>query len=580
MNLDRTFKENLGLVAILLLAIILTASIHHVYQNHQAFRVTDIQYSMNASEGWFTPEFSGEGFRPANLPFFAGDGFFRIEFTSNKRFLDLVFYADDCVEQVYVEGIVLYSGDKCKSCSHCKTGLGVSFHLDKKDTHTLAVKTKDTGGGTYFFVEHQQNAFIWRILALLSSIMLLVLLFKKIVGKNIPQEILSLLRRLSKNRAIVVIMILSVIARLIIMPAGGSNDITGHAIIYTENLVHKRDFDFTKLDRDYQYGPSRYMNKPPGLLYLLALIRIVFGFTNVYNTYLLKFPALIGDLLVAYVIWSVLNRRLRDQRISILAASLYLFNPGVIAQTAYLGKPDSLGLGILMLAVKNIKRWKFPVYYSLSIVCKQFPLLFLPWLLFQKRMLKKMIIAAAITVLLVSPHLLHDHQLFIERLAEAHLGRHPQWLSWMINLDGWEVQDINEVTRTFMRAYIILLIFLAFTLKTDEFTAGALIFSSFILFSQIVFEHYILWAIPFLLVTYFLKNKISALIAFLMASLSCAIHHQYHSLLGDILVKQWSILLAVVLLFFCADVIRESFTLERIKRGVHRIKMLKRRVSR
>jgi hypothetical protein len=542
-----------------LLSLLIIVSLIQVYECKKEFTVLEALYSPN-----------GEDFRRVNLPFFAGHGYFTINFKTNKKTLDIILFAKECVEYLCLDGEVVYTGI-CDRCMHC-SGLKVVSPIEggAGDMHTIEVKTGGARLYSFFFIEGGENEFHWRLTAFLSALALLAVLFLIFSGRSLSSGLRSICCGVQDNGTLILLLMVSLFIQLIILPAYRSSDIKNWTV-WTENLIHKKDFDFTLLDADYTHMGSGYMNKPPGAhLYPLAVLRLLFGFNHIYLNYLVKMPAVFGHLLLGYVIWSILDEKTRNKKITVLGTALYLFNPGAIIQAAYLGKSDSLFIALLLFALRSIKGAGFPLYYGLSVVCKQSSLFLLPWLLIQKRMFRQVFTAGAIVVLLCLPFLVYNPLLFIDRLITTHIDKSPKHLSWIMVLPqyGINVKQLDAL----IWFYILFLMIIAYAVKADAYTMGGIVFSLFIVFSKVVHEQYVLWGLPFLLLVFLLNDRTPALLAYLVSSFTCATMYETYHLLLTPLRDLSIILLALTLLFSSMDLIVSSIRQETTRQKLSKTK--------
>jgi hypothetical protein len=254
-----------------------------------------------------------------------------------------------------------------------------------------------------------------------------------------------------------------------------------------------------------------------------------------------------------------------DRRIPLIAAGLFVLNPGVLIQSAALGKHDSLAIGIILLALINIDGKRFSAYYGLSLLSKQMSLFVLPWMIIQRRMFGKTAVAGLIFILLMLPFMI-DPLLAMRQLLGTHTEKAPTLFSWMTILNALGVGDVVLVSNIFMAAYVLILTALAFTVVTDSITTGALAFSLFILFSKVVYEQYILWSLPFLIIVYFLRRQKTVLAAFVIGSISCAISYReyYKAVFRPDILDIWNILMGLTFLCASVSMIRSSLKQQKL----------------
>lgn len=537
----------------IVLVILLLFSLFQVYRHTKAFEVSGVLYSED-----------GEHFRPVDMPLFKDEGFLMINFTSDKQRINPYFYAIACVKEVRLNRGVIYSGPCVSGAEWRKVCEGLGFYPDTEKTNIMSVEigkgVVDVGKRpNYFFVENEDNGVMWRILSFSLFAVLIVLGWMRLTGRDIRLEIGLVCNKILSNKSLVLLLAVSLTIQLLVSASGKSVDVDNW-ILWTENLIHKKDFNRTSISPDYYYiREVSYLNKPPGAyLYPFFILRLLFGFTSTYAQQLVKLPAILGNLLVGYAIWKILEGKKFEEKILVLATSLYLFNPGVILQGAYLGKHDSLTIALLLLAIKNIDKGRFSIYYGMSVVSKQFPLLILPWLLIQKKMFKKLFYSAMFAILLTLPFLIPDPLFLIERMITTHTEKLPLGISWMTNLVHIRPPDAILFSKIMLVIYFTAIILTAYRFKTDGFSNAALVYCLFLVFSKVVYEQYILWTMPFLLLVYFNRKMIAPLTAFVVASITCAVWFEYTSLLPKVALNKWKILLAVAMIVSSITIIRAS----------------------
>jgi Gpi18-like mannosyltransferase len=168
--------------------------------------------------------------------------------------------------------------------------------------------------------------------------------------------------------------------------------------------------------RFFQYGPAGFFspeanvwsftwpNQPPGTIYMFAGIRKLyegtFGFLSYLHFHLhafpgstllyleqnlypamLKFPAILADLGIGYLIYKIVGELTGKQKLSLAAAVIWLFNPVSWYNSAVWGQYDAvinfLALLAVYLLVKKKLVWSL-VFFALSIYTKASLLIFAP----------------------------------------------------------------------------------------------------------------------------------------------------------------------------------------------------------
>lgn len=127
----------------------------------------------------------------------------------------------------------------------------------------------------------------------------------------------------------------ALLARFLIMPYGGFPVDIGTFKAWAQALTDRGPSAF------YGGGFADYL---PGYLYILWVIseiNAVVRFSDQAHLFALKLPAALSDIVTAWIIFA-LARRLGSRWALALSVS-YLFNPGIIFNSAYWGQADSVG---------------------------------------------------------------------------------------------------------------------------------------------------------------------------------------------------------------------------------------------
>jgi Gpi18-like mannosyltransferase len=110
------------------------------------------------------------------------------------------------------------------------------------------------------------------------------------------------------------------------------------------------------------YAKTTFADYPPGYFVVLWVLGAAYGaldhlhlISNADNSYfalrlLVKLPALAMDLVDAALIYAIV-RRFASERLAVVAAACFAFNPAAIYVSAYWGQIDSVSWGLLLLAL-------------------------------------------------------------------------------------------------------------------------------------------------------------------------------------------------------------------------------------
>lgn len=575
MPIGERVRSGLNRAVPVLCGVLFALSLVMVIDNHRAFRVVHTAFanSERTTEQWHETAYTGGEFRTVNLPFFLESGRFRVAFESTKRDIDVTFFAVDCLRTIYLDGKrVLNQGGQCKPCkvwnpssSRRCASKTVRLELGQPGRHVLAIETKNVKERDYdqnrdlrlLFLHYRNGAFAWRVLALLSlgmGVWLAASYWKTRNPLELPVKHLSALWR---HRALALILAASLVPRFVIAPTFMTTDVSESALIYTENLVNKKDLHFAHLDDDYQaakYFGRSHMHKPPGVYYQYAVPRLLFGFTEAYFPWMARLPGALGDLLIAWVLWAVIRVKRGDWE-GTLAAAVYALIAGVLITTGYVGRIDSLAVAFLLLGLRQLhnsggNRW-FALFFGAAVAWKQLAVLIVPLLLTSAQRFRWLLCAGLVTLVLCSPYLLDDPKLFIQRLTMPQLEKGARGFSWLINLEHWDWANAGLVSTAVTLGYMVALCILPIFVRVNVWLAGALTYGLFVFGGKAVHEHYILWSLPFMLIIAFLERSVVALIAFMFAALSMALNTEREAFLVDDMLRRWAFMFGMLFLGAC-----------------------------
>lgn len=542
-----------------------------IARNQDAFTVigTDFNGARKAGD-WSKPGPNPPGFEPVVLPYLHDDGVFRSRFTSDRSTLDLDLFAEDCVMDVFVDGKRVYKRDKkCKRCAtfakntrnRCES-VHVSVDLKPQDEHLLAVRTaneREYHDNRYrdqmmYWVEHGQNGFVWRLLAVLSGLGLLLALAFAVRRHEMTSALRCWGDGLWRYRALIVLFVFAASARFMFAERMVTTDVYQSALIYTENLVNKQGTDFMTIDPQYaraaKYDGKSHLHKPPALYYQFAIPRVVFGWTEVYYKYLIRVPGMLGDLIIAFVLFGVVRRFRGNDSDGVMAAALFLLNPGTFITTSVVNRVDALPIGLVMLAMANSHRRRFVLYLGVAVALKQLAVLVVPWFMLHRKMWPKLFAAGGVTLLLCAPYLLDDPKLFMERIMLAQYQKAPTGISWMHSLRGSGVSS-----RVLTLVFFGLLLTLPVLIRPNRWVGVALTYSLFVTFAKSLHEHYILWSTGALLIVAMGYRRLLPMLAFGVGTIGMVLENEGYHWLDARLKLEWGIVTAVVYLLAVIDMI-------------------------
>lgn len=254
----------------------------------------------------------------------------------------------------------------------------------------------------------------------------------------------------------------------------------------------------------YPGGPYAYL---PPLLYLELPFQWLAQHTAASFLVLGKLPILAGDVACALLIASLCRLRGGNEYTSAVGAAAFFVNPLVLYNSAYYGRFDSIGLALLLAAVRAVHtvrtdrgRWGAAVWFGLAVAVKTFPVFLLGWLLRWNPFGRRRVVVATLLVLLVVclPYLT-TMRAVIHDVIFYDAGKMPQGLSWQYLLN-----DPLGIATSKRVSYGLLVAFgagaLWLTRINDAVRYSAVVFALFIVCSKVVLEQYLIWPLPFLAV--------------------------------------------------------------------------------
>lgn len=137
------------------------------------------------------------------------------------------------------------------------------------------------------------------------------------------------------------------------------------------------------------YFSDVYVDYPPGYLYVLALLGYLKSFLGIADgsppfLLFLKLPAILADLALAFLFFSVGKEHLGEEK-ALTVAAFFALNPAVILDSALWGQVDSIFVLPLLVGVLLLVEGKFELsslFFALSILVKPQALVFTPLWLF------------------------------------------------------------------------------------------------------------------------------------------------------------------------------------------------------
>lgn len=321
--------------------------------------------------------------------------------------------------------------------------------------------------------------------------------------------------------AITLVFVVGLAVRVALLPLASGVDFKIWDLTVTA-LLHGQDtYSHTPLPLK-SVGPYAYF---PLYLYLLAPLKLLALHTGWSYTILGKLPVVAGDVGVALAIATILGRAGCSERARAAGIALFFLNPLVLYNGAFYGRFDSLPLALLLLAWLHLSRAHdgdgrdhhgsrnsrggigLAVPYALAVTLKTFPIFLLPYVLARvgRRRGVRVALAALLLPLVVSlPYLLHDARRFLYIVFIYDSAKGPRQFSWQVALLDL---GVSERTATIV-SYGLLALFALMLIvppagrkaKRDSYAYTAVAYTLFLLLSKVVYEQYLLWPLPFLII--------------------------------------------------------------------------------
>ncbi len=136
------------------------------------------------------------------------------------------------------------------------------------------------------------------------------------------------------------------------------------------------------------YSPDVFTDYPPGYMYVLWIMGAVrnlfqMGYYSVPHLILLKFPAIVCDMICGLLIYGEASRKCSKNQAFFLCTA-YLFNPAIVLNSSIWGQVDSIyTLAIVYMCLCLIRRKMYSAYiiFALGLLIKPQTLMFSPVLL-------------------------------------------------------------------------------------------------------------------------------------------------------------------------------------------------------
>ncbi len=321
-----------------------------------------------------------------------------------------------------------------------------------------------------------------------------------------PWLSLSLLRdRAALSPAVPALMLAALALRLVLLPLDDGNDFRAFATLARATL-HGQDVYGMSYSYLRTHLHSLSWTYFPLCLHIFTALSYLAQQTG-WSFYLLgKLPMVVADLAIGWLLFAALRRRGHSERVALLGMCLYLFNPLVLYNGAFYGRFDTIALAFLLLAMEYYDTRLFAPAYALAIAAKTFPIFLLPLLaLGRDRQRPRRLALAGLLVLLLSlPYIVTDPQGLFSRVVANNvhpivylqLGR----ISWYALLYANHWMTMNQIMLLARFTSVLYAAALLAFLRKPLYIKAVACFMLFVLLNRTVYEQYLLWPLPFLIV--------------------------------------------------------------------------------
>jgi len=269
---------------------------------------------------------------------------------------------------------------------------------------------------------------------------------------------------------------------------------------------------------------------PPFYIYILGIIGFVSKFLSLsdpYFTILIKLPANVADILIAYALYEGLRREV-DFRVSLLGMTFYALNPGLIFNGAIWGQVDAVSTLFVFLSVLFLLREKPEIsciFLVVSILTKLICAIIIPliaFLIIKKYDVKRILLClclSILTFLLISlpffcRNPLEIFSIYFKGYEYYRYNSLSAFNLWSL-FGFWKPDDTIFLLFSFktwgMILFFSLIIYVIYFLrKEDLFSinfASYLLFFGFYMFFTRIHERYLFTAFAFLAVCAWLDRR-------------------------------------------------------------------------
>ena len=304
----------------------------------------------------------------------------------------------------------------------------------------------------------------------------------------------------------VLVLLLGALAiRMVLMPLWEGRDFHAYAILVGQYTLHSRnvyDLDRLYLRSHHMLGWTYFplcLDMYSALYWLSLHMSWSFRLLG-------KILVVAADLCVGWLLYVALHRRGHSERLAATGMVLYLFNPLVLYNGAYYGRFDAIALAFVLLAIELYHTLWFSLAFGLAIAAKTFPAFLIPPFAFgrDRQQPHRLIFTGVLVLLLALPYILVNPRGLANALlsnTDPHMSyRGLGRLSWYSLLWYQHWLSLNQILALTHVTLLLYPIILLTVLYRPVYVKVAVCFTLFLLLNRSVYEQYLLWPLPFLIV--------------------------------------------------------------------------------
>jgi hypothetical protein len=281
----------------------------------------------------------------------------------------------------------------------------------------------------------------------------------------------------------------------------------------------------------------------PVYIFFVALARLISG--GAYLPYLIlsKVPLVLADILAGWLIVGYVHSRTKNTRAALIAGVMYLFNPVIIYNGAFYGRFDVFCYVFVILALVAYENKNLSAFcLAAATAVKTFPVFLYPYFFHKdrSRLIPASLILAALLAALAAPFAIKYHNLKQMLYAIVLFNvqtRPPRGLSWQYFLHHmpFTPETIMMISTAISLSYIL---FVFVFPRKDFLSNTAVSFTMFSFFSKVIYEQYMTWAIPFLVMDFWINKKRHAIYMAAVATFTGIAYNEHFLLMKAIHVPQ------------------------------------------